>query len=90
MARPYSNSMFYVYMIQSKVDATCYYTGYTSDLRKRMSAHNAGRNVSTAAKKPWVLIGYVAFNEKSKALDFEKYLKTSSGKAFANKRLWSK
>jgi hypothetical protein len=34
------------------------------------------------------LIGYHAFAEKRKAQEFEYYLKTGSGKAFASKRLW--
>jgi|TARA_B110000908_G_scaffold4774_1_gene6202 putative endonuclease len=57
-------------------------------LRKRLVAHNAGRNVSTAPLKPWSLIGYIAFIEKPKTMAFAKYLKTASGKAFARKRLW--
>jgi hypothetical protein len=42
----------------------------------------------TAKYKPWDLITCQAFNDRSKALSFEKYLKSHSGKAFANKRLW--
>jgi predicted GIY-YIG superfamily endonuclease len=38
--------------------------------------------------KPWELITYLAFKDRSKALSFEKYLKSHSDKAFANKRLW--
>jgi predicted GIY-YIG superfamily endonuclease len=38
--------------------------------------------------KPWNLITYLAFKEKSTAMAFEKYLKSHSSKAFANKRLW--
>jgi len=33
-------------------------------------------------------VTYLAFSEKSKALAFEQYLKSGSGHAFANKRLW--
>jgi hypothetical protein len=36
----------------------------------------------------WSLITYLSFSEKSKAVEFETYLKTGSGHAFANKRLW--
>jgi predicted GIY-YIG superfamily endonuclease len=36
----------------------------------------------------WELITYLAFKDKSTAIAFEKYLKSHSGKAFANKRLW--
>jgi len=33
-------------------------------------------------------VTYVAFSDESKAIDFEKYLKSGSGRAFAEKRLW--
>jgi len=32
-------------------------------------------------------VTYLAFSDESKALAFERYLKTASGRAFANKRL---
>jgi putative endonuclease len=32
---------------------------------------------------------YIAFETKHDALAFEKYLKSGSGQAFANKRLWT-
>jgi hypothetical protein len=37
---------------------------------------------------PWELVTYHAFQDKFKAYDFERYLKTGSGKAFASKRFW--
>ena len=47
------------------------------------------RRISHTSKyKPRKLIGYHAFAEKRKAQEFEYYLKTGSGKAFASKRLW--
>ncbi|MEM7144219.1 MAG: GIY-YIG nuclease family protein [Verrucomicrobiota bacterium] len=52
-----------------------------------MEDHNAGRNVSTKAFRPWKLEMYLAFSDREKALGFERYLKTASGKAFADKRL---
>jgi hypothetical protein len=39
---------------------------------------------------PWELECYVAFPEKQQAFDFEKYLKSPSGRAFASKRLHRK
>ena len=45
---------------------------------------------TTPIYKPWNLITYLAFNEKDRALLFEKYLKSHSGIAFANKRLGDK
>jgi predicted GIY-YIG superfamily endonuclease len=44
-------------------------------------------NLYTSKSKSWELIAYMDFRDKSKALSFEKYLKSHSGKAFANKRL---
>jgi len=37
--------------------------------------------------KPWELVWYCAFPDKYRALEFEKYLKSHSGRAFAKKRL---
>jgi predicted GIY-YIG superfamily endonuclease len=64
------------------------YVGFTEDLQVRLKAHNQGQSTHTAKYKPWDLITYHAFKDRSKALSFEKYLKSHSGKAFANKRLW--
>jgi putative endonuclease len=41
----------------------------------------------TAKYKPWRLVSYVAFSDERKAIEFERYLKSASGRAFANKRL---
>ena len=80
--------MHYVYLLRSIPAPDQTYIGYTSDLKTRLKSHNQGKSKHTAKYNPWELITYVAFSEKSKALSFEKYLKSHSGKAFANKRLW--
>ena len=80
--------MTYVYMLQSISHPEQRYTGLTTDLDKRLAAHNAGQSSHTAKYCPWKLVGYLAFFDKDKALDFEKYLKSGSGRAFAEKRLW--
>ena len=81
--------MYYVYLLRSipNPDQT-YIGGYTEYLKTRLKAHNHGQSPYTSKYKPWNLITYLAFSEKDKALSFEKYLKSHSGKAFANKRLW--
>jgi putative endonuclease len=61
--------------------------GATSDLKQRLPDHNAGKSTHTAKFKPWKLVWYCAFPDKYKALEFEKYLKSHSGRAFAKKRL---
>lgn len=78
--------MYYVYIIKSlSYDAT--YIGFTQDLKKRLSNHNCGTTEHTKKYLPWQLIMYLAFNDKLKALEFEKYLKSHSGRAFRDKRL---
>lgn len=77
--------MYYVYILQSKKDNS-YYKGITEDLKKRIYDHNNQSNKYSSTKAPFELIWYCAFNNKKKALDFEKYIKSGSGFAFANKR----
>ena len=79
--------MWYVYIIQSISHPDDEYTGATADLRQRLRDHNAGKSTHTAKFAPWELKCYVAFPDKYRALDFEKYLKSHSGRAFAKKRL---
>jgi putative endonuclease len=79
--------MWYVYIIRSVNFPDQEYTGATADLKRRIPDHNAGKSTHTAKFKPWKLIWYCAFPDKYKALAFEKYLKSHSGRAFAKKRL---
>jgi predicted GIY-YIG superfamily endonuclease len=79
--------MWYVYVIRSASAPRQEYTGATADLRRRIADHNAGKSSHTAKHKPWELVWYCAFLEKYAALDFEKYLKSHSDRAFAKKRL---
>ncbi len=78
--------MYYVYMIKSRTDETIY-TGMTQDLKRRLREHNAKKVKHTKLKTPWKLAWYCVFKDKDKAGSFEKYLKSSSGFAFRNKRL---
>ena len=80
--------MFYVDLIRSKAFPKQRYIGFTTDLKKRIAVHNAGGSVHTSKNKPWKLISYHAFAEKRKAQEFEYYLKSGSGKAFAKRRFW--
>ena len=92
MQQPGSQSaedrMYYVYMLRSIPQPDHAYIGFSKDLKKRLSAHNNGQSPHTSKYKPWELINYFAFKEKLRALKFEEYLKSHSGKAFTNKRLW--
>jgi predicted GIY-YIG superfamily endonuclease len=79
--------MFYVYLLRSETFPNQIYVGFTEDLRQRLKGHNAGKSTHTAKYRPWILETYLAFSDRTQALDFERYLKTASGIAFANKRL---
>jgi predicted GIY-YIG superfamily endonuclease len=50
-----------------------------------LAEHNSGKSIYASAYKPWYLEVCVTFKEKEKAIAFEKYLKSSSGRAFAKK-----
>jgi predicted GIY-YIG superfamily endonuclease len=74
--------MTYVYLLQSVQHPLQHYVGVTDDLRQRFQHHNEGKSPHTRKFKPWALVAYMAFADRSIAGDFEKYLKTGSGRAF--------
>jgi predicted GIY-YIG superfamily endonuclease len=78
----------YVYRLRSQSHPSFEYTGCTGNLKGRLSQHNSGQVASTRSFRPLLLLFYAAFDTKSRAYAFERYLKTGSGKAFARKRLW--
>ncbi len=82
--------MPYVYLIQSLKDPTQRYIGHTTNLKNRIDEHNNNKCRHTSKYSPWELITAIFFNEKQRAIDFEKYLKSGSGHAFSRKRLWGK
>jgi putative endonuclease len=78
--------MKYVYILQSEI-GDHFYVGITDDLRQRLKTQNAGHVSHTSKFKPWHLKTYLAFGDEKSAFEFEKYLKSGSGRAFAKKRL---
>jgi predicted GIY-YIG superfamily endonuclease len=79
--------MWYVYILQSISFPAQLYYGATEHLKQRLKDHNDGKSTHTAKYVPWKLMWYCAFPDKYQALEFEKYLKSHSGRAFAKKRL---
>jgi putative endonuclease len=78
---------YYVYILQSEIDEERFYTGFTEDLVSRLKTHNSGNVPHTSKYKPWRIKTAIAFSNRQKAIEFEKYLKSPSGRAFAKKRL---
>ena len=80
--------MHYVYLLQSLSHPNQRYVGLKSDPKDRLSKHNEGGVAHTSKFKPWHLRTYIAFSTREQAAQFELYLKSGSGRAFANRRLW--
>ena len=77
--------MFYVYILNSEINKNRMYVGFTLNLENRLKEHNAGECSYTAQYRPWKLCTYHYFDNEAKALAFEKYLKSGSGRAFSKK-----
>lgn len=75
--------MFYVYILKCSDGKP--YTGCTNDLKDRIKRHNAGYVDATKSRLPVELENYFAFKDERIAYQFEKYLKSGSGRAFAIK-----
>jgi len=80
--------MYYVYLIRSKIDSEKTYIGFTVNIGQRLQEHNSGKSFHTVEFRPWHLVAYSCFDTKLKAIEFERYLKSGSGHAFAQKRFW--
>lgn len=83
---PVRASFAYVYVLRNS-ESKRMYTGYTSDLRKRLSQHNNGTSTYTKSRGPYELIYYEACMDANDARAREKYLKTGMGKRYLGNRL---
>ena len=75
----------FVYIIKSVTTPDEYYVGVTSDVSARLAAHNDGLSPHTARHRPWRTMVVIEFDEEEPALQFERYLKTGSGREFARR-----
>ena len=80
-------SFVYVYILESISDSKHFYVGSTDDLKARLIKHNAGQVPHTSKFGPGRVKTAIAFTDSEKAVAFERYLKSASGRAFAKKRL---
>ena len=68
--------MNYTYILKCKDDSL--YTGWTNDLKKRITSHNAGKGAKyTKARRPVELVYYEEFQTREEAMKRE----------YANKQL---
>ena len=84
MARPLQRI---VYILKNSDEPPRFYTGVTADLEACLTAHNAGRCSHTAKYRPWTVAVVVKFADDTRALSFEKYLKSGSGVEFSRRHL---
>ena len=81
------SSKRFVYLLKSVKAPVRYFTGLTSDVTARLSAHNDGQCRHTANYRPWRLDVLIEFADEARAVRFEKYLKSGSGSAFSIRHL---
>ena len=79
------NDYTYVYVLQNRQDPRKHYTGRTKDLHERLRRHNGGQVPHTAKAAPWDIRVAIAFPDEKRAIEFERYLKTHSGRVFASR-----
>ena len=77
--------MYHVYILRSISNPTQYYSGFTEEMKQRLADHNAGHCPHTSKHRPWETCVVISFAARGEALDFERYLKSGSGRAFASR-----
>ena len=75
----------YVYILIDTTTETHRYVGSTQDLSARLAKHNDGEVPHKSKFKPWRIQTAIAFDCKEKAVAFEDYLKSGSGREFAKR-----
>jgi len=75
----------FVYVLKNAAAKPRFYVGCTSDVAARLADHNAGRCPHTARHRPWQLHVTIQLADERRAVAFERYLKSGSGRGFAKK-----
>lgn len=78
--------MWYVYVIRSLKDRKLY-IGKTADLRTRFKYHNDGGSIATRLRRPFELLYYEAFGNKTDCGREELFLKSGIGRESLHHRL---
>jgi predicted GIY-YIG superfamily endonuclease len=80
--------MKYVYLLESTSHPGKRYVGLTEDFTRRLQEHNGGKSPHTSKYVPWQAVVVMRFCSDAKAEALERYLKSGSGHAFAQRHLW--
>ena len=79
----------FVYVLRNADLRPRFYVGLTSNMQKRLEDHNAGRCPHTARYRPWERHVVIEFPDEKRAVLFERYLKSGSGRPFARRHFES-
>ena len=87
LVSPFVNgpSRRFVYILRSESDSDRRYVGIANDVHARLEWHNTGPCGYTTAHRPWSLAVSIEFPTEQQAIEFERYLKSGSGRAFAKR-----
>ncbi len=77
---------YYVYVLQSLSDGY-FYTGFTTNIPRRIEEHNAGKVTSTKKRIPFRLVYWEGCLSQKDAISREKYLKSAWGKRYIKNRI---
>ncbi|MDD1721798.1 MAG: GIY-YIG nuclease family protein [Euryarchaeota archaeon] len=77
----------FVYVLRSDTDPARHYVGITSDPDSRLEWHNHGPCGHTTRHRPWSFVVVLEFPTERAAVEFERYLKSGSGRAFTKRHL---
>lgn len=77
---------YFVYILYSEKDKKLY-VGCTQDLDERLERHNDGHVEATMNRRPLTLIHHEKFEDKGKAFNRERFLKTLWAGRFKKKIL---
>ena len=72
---------YFLYILESGLDGT-YYVGSTRDVDARVARHNQGGSRYTKSKRPWKVIYYEKFENKSDALTRERQIKRRKSREY--------
>ena len=74
---------YFVYMLKSKNSKPVTYVGYTNNIKKRITLHNAGKGAKFTRGRKWKLIYKEKIKTKNEAISREYYIKNN--RALRNK-----
>ena len=78
--------MYTVYVLKSLRDGK-QYTGYSSDVNRRILEHNSGKTESTRRRRPFELIYTEEYQSEEEAKERERFLKSGKGREELKKLL---